>query len=802
MNGEHPLQVSEEDFFTLMNAVLSSYRKSISQSSQQWTAIQVKASDRVLQILAGPGSGKTEVLVWRVLYELLVNGASPASLLVTTFTRRAATELEVRLVERADDFMNTAHIRGMTVADPRVHDVRIGTIHSLCDELLAEYDPSYVESGVQLVDETEALVRMMRANKWALGRTTTARVLSIEHLLSIFRPPWNERWPTTGIDKARFLINLVAQHTETWLPRCRTAGIHNALESVTQTPGLTNDLIELQSKWEQYLSQQNILDFGTIQKRFTDQQHLLTDKFLHIFVDEFQDSNPIQFQLHTNWLKNPMCRLTVVGDDDQAVYRFRGSDLGCFKGLEPHCKGKAIAYRLEKLETNYRSSKTIVDFSQQFKFNSALNVSSMPKTIQSPPNASHGTPVRLLTGPWDDICALVADELKQLGVGQVPEVDSDNLPSVGILLFSTSERTSKSRTPAAAGMRQALEAQQMRVYNPRAKTAAEADTPIGQLLGLISYLVDPISMALAGKKGRSVEVFATHQDASYAQHALTQQPSFPINSSHSAFQKKFRKAPGSRSLTSTTQEHAQLLDFVDQIRENLVTANSSNRTARLTLASFVARLLAQPFFRNTGFTIDMFRQSLFTQLLEANIAPTRLTMQPLDQPLDVTKVNGKYVWSDRFWSLLHVLGSYIASTNLDDPDIEAFEENAVPLITFHQAKGLEFDHVYVASMGRKPDVSPALRTALFSGKVVSFQVTDGMPETTDQLTLDLAAADRDREDYVALTRAKQTLTFLLPSDRQDDDYSRPHPAIETMFNLLPPQPHQSFPSVTVKEWQV
>lgn len=801
MKGEQPLRVSEDHFIILMNSVLSNYRKSISQSSPQWTAIQVKESDRVLQILAGPGSGKTEVLVWRVLYELFVYGASPASLLVTTFTRRAAVELEVRLVERADDFMNAAHMNGIAVADPRVHDVRIGTIHSLCDELLAEYDPSYVESGVQLVDETEALVRMMRTTNWAHWRTTTTRLLNVEHLLSIFRPPWNDRWPSSGIDRARFLIGLVAQHTETWLPRCQSAGIKNGIEDGAQASGLTNDLIELQRKWEGYLNEQNILDFSTIQKRFTDQQHLLIDNFHHIFVDEFQDSNPIQFQLHTNWLNNPKCRLTVVGDDDQAVYRFRGSDIGCFKGLEPHCQSKAIAYRLEKLETNYRSTKTIVDFSQQFKLNSALNALSMPKTIQSPPNVSHGTPVRLLTGPWDDICELVADELKHLGVGQVPEVNSDDLPSVGILMFSTSERASKSRTPAAAGMRQAIEAQQMRIYNPRAKTAAEADTPIGQLLGLISYLIDPISMAPAGKNGRDVEVFATHEKSTHAQLALTKPPSFPISVAHSHFQKKFRKATGARSLTSTTPDHAQMLALVDQIRENLVTANSSNKTARLTLASFVSRLLAQPFFRNTGFTIGMFRQSLFTQLLEANIAPTRLTKQPLDQPIDVTKVNGKYVWSDRFWSLLHVLGSYISSTNLDDPDIEAFEENAVPMITFHQAKGLEFDHVYVASMGREPDVSPALRTALFSGEVVGFQVINGIPETTHQPILDLATADRDREDYVALTRAKQTLTFLLPSDRQDDAFSRPHPAIAALYNSLAPRPHPSFPNVIIKEWR-
>jgi ATP-dependent exoDNAse (exonuclease V) beta subunit len=92
------------DFLDLLNEVLlRNGRLPLPDTSPQWSTIQVLDQDRVLQILAGPGSGKTEVLVWRVLYELFVNQAPPAFLLVTTFTRKAGTELEVRLVERADD---------------------------------------------------------------------------------------------------------------------------------------------------------------------------------------------------------------------------------------------------------------------------------------------------------------------------------------------------------------------------------------------------------------------------------------------------------------------------------------------------------------------------------------------------------------------------------------------------------------------------------------------------------------------------------------------------------------------------
>jgi ATP-dependent exoDNAse (exonuclease V) beta subunit len=67
----------------------------------------------------------------------------------------------------------------------------------------------------------------------------------------------------------------------------------------------------------------------------------LREKLVHVFVDEFQDNNPMQFAIHTGSLAHPRVRLTVVGDD-QALYRFRGSDLACFADLGRYCRGRKI----------------------------------------------------------------------------------------------------------------------------------------------------------------------------------------------------------------------------------------------------------------------------------------------------------------------------------------------------------------------------------------------------------------------------------------------------------------------------
>ncbi len=181
MSVSQPLQASRpevpaEAFFAAADVVLTeSGRPALGERRR--SIIKVRGGDGVLQILAGPGAGKTKVLVWRVLYELFVRSADASRLMVTTFTRKAAQELSVRIVERSDAFLEAARETGTTVVDPRVHDLRIGTIHALCDELLNEFDDDHLAEGKEVIDEVQSRLRMLQCRPWAFKDKSSGRQL-------------------------------------------------------------------------------------------------------------------------------------------------------------------------------------------------------------------------------------------------------------------------------------------------------------------------------------------------------------------------------------------------------------------------------------------------------------------------------------------------------------------------------------------------------------------------------------------------------------------------------------------------
>ena len=152
-------------------------------------------------------------------------------------------------------------------------------------------------------------------------------------------------------------------------------------------------------------------------------------------------------------------------------------------------------------------------------------------------------------GAWTALCDRVAAEISALGAGRLPH-GNEIPPSVAVLLFSTSEKEwSRGRAPGL-DMRRALESQGLRVYNPRNKTAGRPGSPVHSLAALVSYLIDPVTLAAAGTRGREVMVWASCGDQpGRPSRSRPRRPS-RIAAAHATIQKEYRgstagiRAPG------------------------------------------------------------------------------------------------------------------------------------------------------------------------------------------------------------------------------------------------------------------
>jgi DNA helicase II / ATP-dependent DNA helicase PcrA len=271
--------------------------------------------DSPLLVLAGAGTGKTTVVTHRIATLIAERGVQPGQILAVTFTNKAAREMRERSAKLAN-------------LDTRTLD--IGTFHGICGRLLRYYagsvglEPSYI-----IFDEDDQLQMIKRC----------AGELNLDPQAF---PPRNirsriEQWKNNGKT-----------------PDTAEAGSFDMLGKKAL------DVYRLYAK---RCLGQNAVDFGdlllhtvTLLRRHAPVREALQRRWTHILVDEYQDTNPVQFQLLAD-LYTEKHSLTVVGDDDQSIYRWRGADIGNILRFEKDFPGSTII----RLEENYRSTQTILD---------------------------------------------------------------------------------------------------------------------------------------------------------------------------------------------------------------------------------------------------------------------------------------------------------------------------------------------------------------------------------------------------------------------------------------------------------
>jgi DNA helicase II / ATP-dependent DNA helicase PcrA len=313
----------------------------------------VQTIEGPLLVLAGAGSGKTRVITSRIVHLIEQAGVPPWKILAVTFTNKAAGEMKSRVLTSLDSEMRTS-------------SPLISTFHSLC-------------------------VRILRRNIETLnsGYTRSFTIYDQDDQVRLVRQIMKE----LNIDD-KSLTARQALSAISWAKNHGTspAAYANQGEHVTERAERIARIFKL---YEERLKKANALDFDDLLiravellRRVPEVRTYYHDRFRHVMIDEFQDTNGIQYDLahlisigsarkdaKVNpgdlWQGRSLC---VVGDIDQSIYSFRGSDFNIILGFQHDFVGTKII----KLEQNYRSTQTILDAANKII---ECNSRRLPKTL-------------------------------------------------------------------------------------------------------------------------------------------------------------------------------------------------------------------------------------------------------------------------------------------------------------------------------------------------------------------------------------------------------------------------------------
>jgi DNA helicase II / ATP-dependent DNA helicase PcrA len=322
----------------------------------------VTTTDGHVLVLAGAGSGKTKVLTTRIAWLIQNRLASPLAILAVTFTNKAAKEMQSRVGALLP--INT-------------QSMWVGTFHGLCHRLLrAHARDAGLPQTFQIIDTTDQLALVKRLLK------------------------------AHGIDDEKF----APRDVQRFINRCKEEGSRAA--TIEADDPYTRRLLEIYSLYEQQCQREGVVDFPELMLRTLEllkanqavREHYQR-RFRYILIDEFQDTNPLQYE----WLRllaGSGALMFAVGDDDQSIYAFRGANIGNMADFErDYAQGNVI-----RLEQNYRSHGHILDAANSLI---SHNTSRLGKTLWT--EAGQGELVRLCEQPSDHAEAQwVIDEIRAL----------------------------------------------------------------------------------------------------------------------------------------------------------------------------------------------------------------------------------------------------------------------------------------------------------------------------------------------------------------------------------------------------
>ena len=314
-------------------------------------------TDGPLFLPAGPGSGKTRVLLWRTVNLIANHNISPDEIFLSTFTEKAALQLRDGL---------RALLGSVTEQTGNQYDISrmyVGTVHSLCRKMLSDRRLSKDRQRTKppvMLDELGQYLYIRRKARWTA-------MLGAAELHSQGNQIINGCFNDKAISRHKAISNLISFYNrlseEIIVPGKALKTVKNADLKL---------LLRLYDSYLQHLATDDnvaFTDLSLLQQKAVEliaKNRNSTAIFKHIIVDEYQDTNTVQEKLFFLLAKNHG-NICVVGDDDQALYRFRGATVENFVEFPARCKKHlSTEPKTIMLNTNYRSRKHIVDFYGDF----------------------------------------------------------------------------------------------------------------------------------------------------------------------------------------------------------------------------------------------------------------------------------------------------------------------------------------------------------------------------------------------------------------------------------------------------
>lgn len=463
-------------------------------------------------VVAGPGTGKTTALAVRAVKLVLVDDVDPISIIATTFTRRAAGELRSRILSLADEIRRSlmSHTPGLQAPLGQIDFNRIytGTLDSLSEEIMTDFRGPGTPPPV-VIDENLSNDLMLRHGLFPNGRFRRQRLATYYRRIN----------GTTWGMSAKGLATLVREVHD----RAVYDGVDlNAFRRSRPRPGKPT-IVDAINDYRNYLDSHGWQDFALLESTFLERLRSggldeFTREVKVLLVDEYQDTNLLQERIYFELGRHCLAHgggIAVVGDDDQALYRFRGTTPDLFINF-PHRVNSAhnVSPTTVFLSENRRSTDSIVNFVNDFArldpSYQTIRVGNKPRLQRVRPNTTPFPVLGMFRRNLNILTRDLARMIDQIVNGNGYQIPGSRLrirrnpnsgSSADVIFLSYSPREEDGNgnplLPQTLRTRLGNLRRPIAVYNPRGR-ALHSVPEVAQLMGTILECVDPRGRIAAG----------------------------------------------------------------------------------------------------------------------------------------------------------------------------------------------------------------------------------------------------------------------------------------------------------------